>query len=79
MNLLDENIPKDQRLLLESWGIHVRKIGVNVLQRGTDDRGIIPFLQQHRCTFFTRDEELWNNGQPVTGKPCGSTRTCSEE
>lgn len=56
MNILDENIPKNQRLLLERWGFHVRQVGVNTGRRGMQDDEIIPFLQhQRRPTFFTRD------------------------
>ena len=60
MNILDENILKNQRQLLESWGIPVRQIGFNVGRRGLQDDEIIPFLvQQHRPTFFTRDEDFY--------------------
>ena len=60
MNILDENILKNQRQLLESWGIPVRQIGFNVGRRGLQDDEIIPFLvQQRRPTFFTRDEDFY--------------------
>ncbi len=60
MNLLDENIPKDQRQLLESWRVHVRQIGVNAGHRGMQDDEIIPLLQTlRRPTFFTRDEDFY--------------------
>lgn len=56
MNLLDENIIKEQRLLLRSWRIRVRHIGHNIGRRGIQDEEIIPFLLQlPRPTFFTRD------------------------
>lgn len=60
MNILDENIPKNQRQLLESWRIRIRQIGFNIGQRGMQDEEIIPFLlQQRRPTFFTRDEGFY--------------------
>ena len=46
MNLLDENIPKDQRLLLEGWRIRIRQIGFNIGQAGMQDAEIIPLLLQ---------------------------------
>lgn len=61
MNILDENIPKNQRLLLERWGLRVKQVGVNVGQRGMQDDEIIPLLQQQRrSTFFTRDEGFFH-------------------
>lgn len=62
MNFLDENIPKNQRQLLEKWGVHIRQIGVNVGRAGMQDDEIIPFLhQQRRPTFFTRDEDFFES------------------
>jgi hypothetical protein len=62
VNILDENIPKNQRQLLESWRIHVRQIGFNIGQRGMQDEEIIPFLLQRRhSTFFTRDEGFYDH------------------
>ena len=59
MNILDENIPKHQRQLLEKWGVRVRQIGVNFGRRGMHDDEIIRFLhQQRQPTFFTRDEDF---------------------
>ncbi len=56
MNLLDENIIKDQRLLLRSWRIRVRHIGHDIGRRGIQDEEIILFLLRlPRPTFFTRD------------------------
>jgi hypothetical protein len=37
MNILDENIPKNQRQLLESWRISIRQTGVNVGRKGMKD------------------------------------------
>ncbi len=61
MNILDENIPRTQRQLLEGWRIRVRQIGFNVGRRGMGDEEIIPFLlRQRRPTFFTRDEDFYD-------------------
>jgi len=60
MNILDENITKNQRQLLESWCISIKQIGVNIGRSGMKDRELIPFLQQlHRPTFFTRDADFF--------------------
>ena len=34
MNILDENVREDQRGLLQSWGIPVQQIGVDVGRKG---------------------------------------------
>jgi hypothetical protein len=61
VNILDENIPKNQRQLLEGWRIHVRQIGFNIGKRGMQDEEIIPFLLQRRLsTFFSRDEGFYD-------------------
>jgi hypothetical protein len=44
MNILDENIPKNQRQLLESWRISIRQIGVNAGNAGMKDKEIIAFM-----------------------------------
>ena len=60
MNILDENISKNQRQLLESWRISMRQIGVNIGYSGMKDREIVSFLQQiRRPTFFTRDDDFF--------------------
>jgi len=60
MNILDENISKNQRQLLESWRISIKQIGVNVSHSGIKDREIILFLQRlRRPTFFTRDDDFF--------------------
>ncbi|MCY2990287.1 MAG: hypothetical protein NTY19_20785 [Planctomycetota bacterium] len=59
MNILDENIPANQRQLLDLWGVPVCQVGLNVGWRGMQDDEIIPLLlQQRRPTFFTRDEDF---------------------
>ena len=61
MNILDENIPANQRQLLEHWRVRVRQIGFNVGRRGMHDDEIIPLLlRQRRPTFFTRDEDFYD-------------------
>jgi hypothetical protein len=60
VNILDENIPKQQRQLLESWRIRTQQIGFNVGRRGMQDDEIIIFLQRlSHPTFFTRDEDFY--------------------
>ncbi len=61
MNVLDEDIPKGQRLLLESWRVRVRQIGVHIGHRGMADEAIPPMLLHlRRLTFFTRDEGFYD-------------------
>ena len=61
MNILDENIPKPQRELLEGRGISVRQVGVNIGRKGLLDEEIIPLLQRLRHpTFFTRDSDFYD-------------------
>ena len=56
MILLDENIIDSQRLLLQSWKIHIRQIGYEIGRKGMKDPEIIPFLHKTgERTFFTRD------------------------
>jgi hypothetical protein len=56
MNILDENVPEDQRSLLQAWGIPIRQIGFDIGRKGMKDEAIIPFLYELRdTTFFTRD------------------------
>jgi hypothetical protein len=60
MNILDENVSKNQRQLLESWRISIRQIGVNIGYGGMQDEKIISLLQQiRRPTFFTRDDDFF--------------------
>ncbi len=42
MNLLDENFPENQCVLLGQWGIHVRQIGRDIAEYGADDAAQIP-------------------------------------
>lgn len=47
MNVLDENIPDSQRLLLRSWGIRVHQVGNEVGYQGIKDEDIILFCVNH--------------------------------
>ena len=61
MNILDENIPRNQRELLKSWRISIRQIGYDVGRKGIQDDEIIPLLHQmRRPTFFTRDSDFFD-------------------
>ncbi len=61
MNILDENIPANQRELLEHWGLRVQQIGFNVGRRGMHDDEIVPLLlRERRPTLFTRDEDFYD-------------------
>ena len=56
MNVLDENILKNQRQLLRGWRIRVRQIGHDIGRKGLQDEEIIRLLVRlRRSTFFTRD------------------------
>lgn len=60
MNILDENIPKNQRQVLENWHIRIRQVGFNIGRCGMQDEEIVLLLlQQRRPTFFTRDEGFY--------------------
>ena len=61
MNILDENIPDSQRLLLKSWRIRVSQIGHEVGRQGLKDEAIIPLLHKlDHVTFFTRDKGFYD-------------------
>ncbi len=61
MNILDENILNDQRLLLKMWKIAARQIGDDIGRKGIQDEEIIPLLHQlNRPTFFTRDGDFYH-------------------
>jgi hypothetical protein len=56
MNLLDEQMRDDQRVLLSRWRIPVRQIGREIGLAGTKDHEIIPLLLTlKKPTLFTHD------------------------
>ncbi len=60
MNILDENVLKDQRQLLLNWHIPIRQIGYDVGRMGMSDEEIIRVLLQLRHpTFFTLDFDFY--------------------
>ena len=60
MNLLDENIRKDQEDLLRAWRIKVRRLTEEVAYPGVQDPDILPLLRRlKRPTFFTHDQDFW--------------------
>jgi hypothetical protein len=62
MNILDENIPEHQRLLLRSWRVAVRQIGRELGQSGMTDDAILTLLHHvSRPTFFTRDDSFYQS------------------
>ena len=62
MNILDENIPESQRLLLRSWRIRVQQIGHELGRPGMKDEEIIPLLHQlRRPSFFTHDLDFYDH------------------
>ena len=63
MNVLDENIPEDQRQLLRSWRIRACQIGQDVGRQGMkDEQQVIPLLLRlRRPTFLTRDQGFFSN------------------
>jgi len=61
VNILDENIPRNQRELLINWRISIRQIGYDAGRKGIQDEEIIPLLHQlRRPTFFTRDSDFFD-------------------
>lgn len=56
MNILDENVSRIQRQLLQNWHIPVRHIGYEIGRKGMKDDEIVPFLLTlQQPTFFTLD------------------------
>ena len=56
MIVLDENILDGQRLLLESWKIAPRQVGLDIGRKGLKDEEIVVLLRRSRQpTFITRD------------------------
>ena len=56
MNILDENVPASQQVLLRNKRLVLRQIGLDLGRNGMQDAEIIPLLHQlDRPTFFTLD------------------------
>ncbi len=61
MILLDENISKDQRELLQAWNIKAKQISIDVGIKGISDENIIALLHQFKgVLFLSRDSDFWN-------------------
>src|SRR5207248_8103940 len=60
MNLLDENIRDDERMLLRQWGVPFRQIGKEISKAGIEDENLVPLLHHlKRPTLFTQDEDFF--------------------
>ena len=61
MNVLDENIPRDQADLLRQWGVRFRSISRDLGYQGITDEDIVPLLLRlKKPTLLTRDEDFWD-------------------
>jgi hypothetical protein len=61
MNILDENILADQRLLLSGWRVPFRQIGYEIGNQGMEDEEIIPLLLAlSRPTLFPMDRDFYD-------------------
>ncbi len=60
MNLLDENIRRDQGDQLRRWRVPVRLLVEDIAPSGIQDPDIIPLLHRlRRVTFFTHDQDFF--------------------
>ena len=60
MNLLDENIPLEQRDLLRARGVRCRVIGQDLAELSIGDDNILVLLHRlKQPTLFTRDEDFF--------------------
>lgn len=60
MNLLDENIPRDQADLLRHWKVRCHSISRDLGRHGIGDDAILPLLLQlKRPTLLTRDVDFF--------------------
>lgn len=61
MNILDENVPEGQLVLLRRARIPIRQIGDEVGRAGMKDHAIIPLLHElDRPTLFTLDSDFYD-------------------
>lgn len=71
MNLLDENIRRDQRELLTHWSIRFREIGNEIGRLGVEDDEIVRLLHGLKSvTFFTLDSDFYNWTATSTSAIC---------
>jgi len=62
MNILDENISRNQKYSLHKRRIRFRQIGYEIGYKGIKDEDIIPFLHKlGTVTFFTRDLRFYQS------------------
>ena len=60
MNVLDENVTRDQADLLTQWGIRFRSISRDFGCQGIQDDNILPFLLRlKQPTLLTRDADFF--------------------
>ena len=60
MNLLDENIPLDQRDILRAWRIRCRVVGQDIARLSIADDNILLLLHRlKQPTVFTRDQDFF--------------------
>jgi hypothetical protein len=60
VNVLDENVPRDQADLLRQWGVRFRSISRELGYQGIDDEDIRPLLLRlKKPTLLTRDEDFF--------------------
>ena len=60
MNVLDENVTRDQADLLRQWGMRFRSISRDYLCQGMQDDDVVPFLLRlKRPTLLTRDGDFF--------------------
>jgi hypothetical protein len=61
VNVLDENITRDQADLLSRWGIRFRSISLDLGAQGLADEEIIPLLLRlKKPTLLTRDVDFFD-------------------
>jgi hypothetical protein len=60
LNVLDENVPRDQADLLRSWGIRFRSISRDLGYQGIQDPDVLPLLLRlKKPTLLTRDADFF--------------------
>jgi hypothetical protein len=60
LNVLDENVPRDQADLLRQWGVRFRSISRDLGYQGIDDDAIRPLLLRlKKPTLLTRDVDFF--------------------